>query len=88
MIRRICDHGTVPDDDKTPRTRVPPGKQVEAALRERIAAGEWLSGERLPPVHTLAGEYGVARSTVVGALRRIQADELIEIVPNWGTFKR
>ena len=36
----------------------------------------------------LAAEYGVARSTVITAERRIEADGLIEIVANWGTFLR
>ena len=35
----------------------------------------------------LATEYGVARSTVVAALRRIAADGLVVIVSNWGTFR-
>jgi DNA-binding MarR family transcriptional regulator len=41
----------------------------------------------LPPVAELATEYGVARSTVVAALRRIAADGLVVIVSNWGTFR-
>ncbi len=32
--------------------------------------------------------YGVARSSVVAAERRIETDGLIEIVPNWGVFLR
>jgi len=67
---------------------VPPSQRVEAELRARIAAGEWKSGERLPAVAALAAEYGVARSTVITAERRIEADGLIEIVANWGTFLR
>ena len=42
---------------------------------------------RLPPVAELAAHYGVARSTVISALRRIEADGLIEIIANWGTFR-
>ena len=79
----VCDHERVPLD----RPRQLPSKRVENALRERIAAGEWTSGERLPPVAQLATQYEVARSTVVSALRRIADDGLIEIVPNWGTFR-
>jgi len=67
---------------------VPPSKRVETDLRQRIARGEWKSGERLPPVADLAAHYGVARSTVVTAERRIEADGLIEIVANWGVFRR
>jgi len=60
---------------------------VEAALRARISQGEWRPQERLPSVARLADEYGVARSTVVAALRRIEADGLVTIVSNWGTFR-
>ena len=70
--------------DRTPEL---PSQRVEAALRARINEGEWQSQERLPPVAVLATEYGVARSTVVAALRRIAADGLVVIVSNWGTFR-
>jgi DNA-binding GntR family transcriptional regulator len=70
--------------DRTPEL---PSRRVEAALRARISAGEWQSQERLPSVAQLADEYGVARSTVVAALRRIEADGLVTIVRNWGTFR-
>jgi DNA-binding GntR family transcriptional regulator len=69
------------------RTRELPSQRVEAALRARINAGEWRPEERLPSVANLAAEYGVARSTVVAALRRIEADGLISIVSHWGTFR-
>jgi DNA-binding GntR family transcriptional regulator len=75
----------VPDD--RPREPRLPSRRVEADLRERLARGEWASGERLPPVAELAAQHGVARSTVVSALKRIEADGLIEIISNWGTFK-
>jgi DNA-binding GntR family transcriptional regulator len=70
--------------DRTPEL---PSHRVEAALRTRINAGEWQAQERLPSVAGLASEYGVARSTVVAALRRIEADGLVTIVSNWGTFR-
>jgi DNA-binding GntR family transcriptional regulator len=70
--------------DRTPEL---PSQRVEAALRARINEGEWQPKERLPSVAQLATEYGVARSTVVAALRRIEADELVTIVSNWGTFR-
>ena len=77
----VCDHGCVPE-----RTRELPSKRVEAALRQRIAAGEWQPEGRMPSVAALADEYGVSRSSVAAALRRIADDGLIEIVPQWGTF--
>ncbi len=70
--------------DRTPEL---PSQRVEAALRARIGKGEWQPQERLPSVARLADEYGVARSTVVSALRRIEADGLVTIVSNWGTFR-
>ena len=80
----VSDHGHVPDE-RTPQL---PSRRVEAALRERIAAGEWGPGVRLPSVADLAAEYGVARGTVTAALRRLAAEDLVEIVPAWGTFRR
>ena len=35
----------------------------------------------------LAQHYGVARNTVIEALRRLADDGLVEIVPSWGTFR-
>jgi GntR family transcriptional regulator len=61
---------------------------VETDLRQRIARDEWKQGERLPSVAELATYYEVARSTVIAAERRIEADGLLEIVSNWGVFRR
>jgi DNA-binding FadR family transcriptional regulator len=69
------------------RPRELPSRKVEVALRARIAAGEWQPEEKLPPVSELATEYGVSRSAVTAALRRIEGDGLIEIIPAWGTFR-
>lgn len=66
---------------------MPPSVRVETALRERIAAGEWESGQRLPPVAAFAEQYQVARSTVAAALRRLEADGLVTVVAHWGTFR-
>jgi GntR family transcriptional regulator len=75
--------------DSMPPPREPelPSRQVEADLRRRCQAGEWAPGERLPAVADLAQHYGVARNTVIKALRRLADDGLIEIVPSWGTFR-
>ena len=64
-----------------------PGERVEADLRRRIDAGEWRSGQALPSVAALAGHYGVSPGVVARVLKRLEADELIRIVPRWGTFK-
>jgi len=65
-----------------------PSQRVETDLRHRVSAGEWQQNEKLPSVASLAAHYGVARSTVVSALRRMESDGLVEIVANWGTFRR
>lgn len=70
-----------------PRTPELPSARVEADLRERIAAGEWASGEALPTVAQLAGHYGVSRGAVSRALRVLVADGLVRTVPRWGTFR-
>lgn len=70
-----------------PRGPEVPSARVEADLRRRIAAGEWQRDEALPPVGQLATDYGVARNTVMKALRKLADDGLIRVVPNWGTFR-
>jgi DNA-binding GntR family transcriptional regulator len=75
------DHGLVP------RTPELPSARVETDLRRRVLAGEWASGESLPAVADLAGHYGVSRGTVARALHMLAGDDLIQIVPRWGTFK-
>jgi DNA-binding GntR family transcriptional regulator len=70
-----------------PRGPELPSRQVEDDLRRRALSGEWEPGGRLPPVADLARHYGVARNTIAKALRRLADEGLIEIVPNWGTFR-
>ena len=70
-----------------PRERVPPSARVEADLRARVEAGEWASGDALPAMAALAAHYGVSRASVAKALRRMADDGLVEIVPQWGTFR-
>lgn len=59
---------------------------VEASLRERIAAGEWSTTSRLPPERDLAAEYGVARNTIRRAVKAIADDRTIERHIGRGTF--
>jgi DNA-binding GntR family transcriptional regulator len=53
-----------------------PSRRVEADLRRRIEADEWASGQALPSIASLAK-----------ALRRMADDGLVEVVPQWGTFR-
>lgn len=75
------------NDHVVPREREMPSRRVEAELRRRIEADEWASGQALPSIASLAGHYGVSRATVAKALRRMANDGLVEVVPQWGTFR-
>lgn len=70
-----------------PRGPQRPSETVAAGLRERIQAGEWEPGEALPTVAALAAHYDVARATVTRALRTLEAEGLVSIIPRWGTFR-
>lgn len=78
---------SVGKDHGVPRPRELPSVRVEADLRRRAEAGEWASGDALPPVAELAAHYGVSTATVAKALRRMADDGLVEVVPRWGTFR-
>lgn len=55
-----------------------PYATVKAALRERIAAGGWAPGFRLPSERELVHSFGCARMTVQRALRELEEEGLIE----------
>jgi GntR family transcriptional regulator len=75
------------NDHVVSREREMPSRRVEADLRRRIEADEWASGQALPSIASLAEHYGVSRATVAKALRRMAGDGLVEVVPQWGTFR-
>ena len=70
-----------------PRPRELPSRRVETDLRRRAGAGEWASGQALPSIAALAEHYATSRATVAKAMRRLADDGLVEIVPQWGTFR-
>lgn len=61
---------------------------VARHMRERIEAGEWAPGGKLPSVVDLAGEYGVGRSTIREAVSALKATGWLDVRHGGGTFVR
>ena len=59
-------------------------RQLTAALREAISEGRIGPGARLPSTRVLAGELGLARSTVVGVYEQLAAEGYIAGKPGSG----
>jgi DNA-binding GntR family transcriptional regulator len=72
----MVDHGSV----------VAPYRQIAAILRARIESGQYAPGQRLPGIHDLMGEYGVAHLTANKALRVLVADGLAVLSPGRGFY--
>jgi len=67
-----------------PEAPLPLWAQVEADLRRRLAGGEFAG--RLPTETRLMSEYGVSRSTVRQATRRLRDDGLLRARRGSGTY--
>jgi DNA-binding GntR family transcriptional regulator len=63
-----------------------PYRQLAQVLRERITAGEYPAGSRLPSIIALQGESGLSAKTVQRALAVLGREGLVVTVPNRGTF--
>lgn len=64
---------------------VPLRDQVLVELRQRIVDGDYPPGERLTE-DRLAADFGVSRNPVREALRVVQAEGFVELVPRRGAF--
>lgn len=60
--------------------------QLADRLRQRIAAGDWAPGHRLPSEQDLAAEYGVSRPTVRSAVARLVEIGMLRVRHGAGTF--
>jgi GntR family transcriptional regulator len=74
--------GVIVDRDSA----LPLWAQVLADLRRRLASGEF--GHRIPGDAELTAQYGVSRHTVREAVRRLQAEGVVERGRGRGTFLR
>src|SRR5689334_2583071 len=57
-------------------------------IRERILAGEWQAGERLPTIDVLAKELGASRNTVNRAIGELEVAGLVWAVQGRGVTVR
>ena len=63
----------------------PLGEVVFDHLREAILSGELKPGERLMEI-TLAEQLGVSRTPVREAIRKLQKEKFVEMVPRKGAY--
>jgi DNA-binding GntR family transcriptional regulator len=61
---------------------------IAEAMRSRIGAGDWKTGELVPSEAELVREYSVARGTVRAALLALEEEGLIQVVPGRGRMVR
>lgn len=66
--------------------RHPLAAQTAELLLERIRAGEWALGHRLPGETTLAAQLGVGRSTVREAIRELAGKGVLDSRQGAGVF--
>jgi GntR family histidine utilization transcriptional repressor len=63
-------------------------ERIKTYLGQRIAAGDFSDGQKLPSEHGLMKIFGASRMTVHRALREMAADGLLRRVQGVGTFLR
>lgn len=66
--------------------RIPLADQAAELLLQRIRAGEWKLGEKLPGETTLAPQLGVGRSTVREAIRQLAGRGVLSTRQGSGVF--
>ncbi|OLT12057.1 hypothetical protein BJF78_25175 [Pseudonocardia sp. CNS-139] len=66
--------------------REPLYRAIANQLQDRINAGEWVPGERMPTEAVLVAEFGVNRLTVRQALAQLRAAGVVDIRQGSGTF--
>ena len=62
--------------------------EIVEELQKRIMQGFYAAGQRLPSEREIAEELSVSRVTIRAALLRLQAENILDIVPRGGAFVR
>jgi DNA-binding GntR family transcriptional regulator len=73
----------VPSSAATARRGMRLGSVAYEQIKEQLLEGRWAAGERLS-LETFKSQLGVSKQPVMEALRRLDADGLVEIVPQVG----
>lgn len=61
-------------------------EQIALNLEQKISAGEWAVGSKLPSENQLKVEYGVSRTAVREAISRLRSQGLVEARQGAGAF--
>lgn len=69
-----------------PESGVPVYLQIQAQLKQAVAAGALQPGDALPSVRKLAAEMRINPNTVARAYRELERDNVIQTTPGAGTF--
>lgn len=59
---------------------------IAAQLQQILLSGEYQAGDKLPSERVLGERFGVGRSSIREALRRLEAEGLVRIVHGVGSF--
>jgi DNA-binding transcriptional regulator YhcF (GntR family) len=63
----------------------PPYRRIAEEIADRIAAGEFAPGERVPSTRQIVERYGVAMATATKALTELRTQGLVRAEPGVGT---
>ncbi len=69
-------------------SEVPTYRQLADELRRLIASGQLKSGDRVPSIHELMAETGLAQNTIRSAVAVLRDEGLVVTAPGRGVFVR
>lgn len=69
-----------------PSSGLPLYHQIQAQVKNAVAAGALKAGDALPSVRKLAADLGINPNTVARAYLDLERDAVITAVPGGGTF--